>query len=90
MTDWKTLAQIKRDSVKSLIPKPWLLPFSLPPADQQRDITRYIQNFLTPQEVIITETDAVGIVQRTTSGLWKSVEVAEAFCHRAALAHQMV
>ena len=90
MTDWKTLAQVKRDSVNALIPKPWLLPSPLPPADQQRDITKYIQQFLTPQEIQITETDAVGIVQRTTSGVWKSVEVAEAFCHRAALAHQMV
>ena len=90
MTDWKTLAQTKRHSVNALIPEPWLLTSQLPQPDQQRDVTKYIQQFLTPQEVEITETDAVGIVQRTTSGTWRAVEVAKAFCHRAALAHQMV
>ena len=63
----------------------------LPSASEQRDVTgKYIQQFLTPREIEITETDAVGIVKNTTPGIWKAREVAEAFCHRAALAHQMV
>lgn len=91
MVDWKILAKEKRDSVNALIPKSWLLPYPLPSASEQRDVTgKYIQQFLTPGEIEITETDAVGIVKNTTSGAWKAREVAEAFCHRAALAHQMV
>ncbi|RDW85502.1 putative glutamyl-tRNA(Gln) amidotransferase subunit A [Coleophoma crateriformis] len=91
MTNWEALAKEKRDSVNALLPKPWLLPSPVPTVQEQRDVTgKYIQQFLSPQEVEITETDAVGIVAKTTSGEWKSKDVAEAFCHRAALAHQMV
>lgn len=88
---WEAAAKAKRESVLALIPKDWLLPSVLPTVAEQRDVTgRYIQQFLSPREIEITETDAVGIVQKTTTGGWKSREVAEAFCHRAALAHQMV
>ncbi|PSS22276.1 hypothetical protein M430DRAFT_274638 [Amorphotheca resinae ATCC 22711] len=91
MIDWKALATEKRNSVNSLIPKPWRLESPIPPASEQRDVTgKFIQQFLSPREIEITETDAVGIVKNTTSGSWKAREVAEAFCHRAALAHQMV
>jgi amidase len=91
MADWKSLAQQKRESITALIPKSWLLTSPLPSAAEQRDVTgKYIQQFLTAEEVEITETDAVGIVEKTTSGQWKARDVAEAFCHRAALAHQMV
>jgi amidase len=91
MTDWKLLAKEKRDSVNALIPKSWLLTSPLPSAVEQRDVTgNYIQQFLSQREIEITETDAAGIVKNTTSGTWKAREVTEAFCHRAALAHQMV
>lgn len=89
--DWQTLAKQKRDSVNALIPEQWLLKLPIPSAQEQRDVTgKYIQQYLTPREVEITETDAVGIVKKTTSGIWKAREVTEAFCHRAALAHQLV
>jgi hypothetical protein len=91
MANWKELGEAKRDSVNALIPKAWLLPAPLPPPTEQRDVTgKYIQQFLTPREIEITETDAVGIIKNTTTATWKAREVAEAFCHRAALAHQMV
>lgn len=90
MVDWKALGEAKRDSVNALIPKSWVLTSPIPPATEQRDVTgKYIQQYLSPREIEITETDAVGIVKNTTSGTWKSREVAEAFCHRAALAHQL-
>jgi len=89
--DWQTLANNKRDSVNALIPNKWLLQSGFPSAGEQRDVTgSYIQQFLSPREVEITETNAVGIVEKTTTGAWKAREVAEAFCHRAALAHQLV
>jgi len=91
MVDWKALGAAKRDSVNSLIPKAWLLPSPIPSAAEQRDVTgKYIEQYLSPREIEITQTDAVGIVKNTTSGTWKAREVAEAFCHRAALAHQLV
>lgn len=91
MSSWEAVAKQKRDSVNGLIPKQWLLTSPLPSTTEQRDVTeKYIQQFLSPREIEITETDAVGIVKNTTSGLWRAVEVTEAFCHRAALSHQMV
>jgi amidase len=87
---WQSLAAKKRDSISALIPKEWLLP-SIPTVEEQKDVTgEYIWQFLSPKEKEITETDAVGIVANTTSGKWSSVEVTIAFCHRAAIAHQLV
>lgn len=91
MVDWKALGAGKRDSVNALIPKNWQLTSPIPSAAEQRDVTgKYIEQYLSPREIEITQTDAVGIVKQTTTGKWKAREVAEAFCHRAALAHQLV
>lgn len=88
---WKTPAKQKREEILGRVPPQWRLTEELPTVEEQRDFTgKFIQKFLSPREVEITETDAVGIVAKTTTGSWKAREVAEAFCHRAALAHQMV
>jgi amidase len=87
---WQHLAEKKRDSITALIPKEWILP-SIPTVEEQKDVTgEYIWQFLSPKEKEITETDAVGIVEKTTSGAWSAVDVTKAFCHRAAIAHQLV
>lgn len=91
MLDWKSLASAKRDSILSSIPEKWHLPADkLPSNKEQRDVTKYIQQFLSEKEIEITETDIVGIAEKTTSGTWSAVEVTDAFCHRASLAHQLV
>lgn len=88
--DWQTLGTAKASSVSQLIPPEWRLQ-NIPSVDEQRDVTGpYIQQFLTPHEILITETDAVGIVAKTTVGEWTAYEVTKAFCHRAAIAHQLV
>jgi amidase len=88
--DWKKTAKDKADHVLSLIPQEWRIS-DIPSAEQQRDVTgAYIHQFLDKKEIEITETDAVGVVAKTTSGQWSAVEVAKAFCHRAAIAHQLV
>lgn len=90
MPDWKEIAQAKAKSVNDLVPKEWRLE-KIPAPEEQRDVTgSYIQRFLDKKEIEITETDAVGIVKQTSSGAWSAVEVAKAFCHRAAIAHQLV
>ncbi|KAI9650619.1 hypothetical protein NHQ30_000637 [Ciborinia camelliae] len=89
LPDWQTIAKNKRDSVNRLIPEKWRLD-TIPSVNEQKDVTGdYIQQFLSTREIEITETDAVGIVEKTTSGEWKAREVCEAFCHRASLAHQL-
>ncbi|EKG12905.1 Amidase [Macrophomina phaseolina MS6] len=88
--DWETIAENKRNSITNKIPEEWRIP-SLPPPEALPDVSgSYIRQYLTSREVDITETDAVGIIQKTTTGQWTAKEVTLAFCHRAALAHQMV
>lgn len=90
MASWEHIAAEKRDSVNNLIPAAWRI--SDPPSRQdQRDVTgKYIQQFLAPEEIEITETDAVAIAAKTTTRQWTAEAVTTAFCHRAALAHQLV
>ena len=87
---WKTIADARREAILNSIPNRWRLE-KLPSNEEQIDVTgAYIQQFLSPQEVKITETDVVGIAKATSTGSWSAVDVVEAFCHRAALAHQLV
>jgi amidase len=90
MCDWNVAAQGHADEVNALIPQNWLIPDTIPSPYERRDVTEYIRQFLTAREIEITEVDAADIVAKTSSGVWKAREVAEAFCHRAALAHQLV
>ena len=88
---WQKAAKAKRSAIDSAIPEEWRLASPIPPAEKQRDVTgAFICQYLSKHEVEITETDAVGIVEKTSSGQWSAVKVTKAFCHRAALAHQMV
>lgn len=90
-THWKPLADAKRQSILDAIPFKWRIQEPIPAATELRNVTgAYIQKFLTTREIEITELDAYGIADRTTTGEWSAVEVTEAFCHRAALAHQLV
>jgi len=88
--NWHNVATAKRDSIHQSFPKEWLIG-AIPSAESQRDVTGdYICKFLSDTEIKITETDAVGIVQKTSSGDWTAEDVTRAFCHRAAVAHQLV
>ncbi|KAF7546137.1 hypothetical protein G7046_g9397 [Stylonectria norvegica] len=89
--DWKTRASAKRQAILDSLPQKWRMTSRIPDVEEQRDVTgSYIRQFLSPREIEITETDAVGIAEQTTTGRWSAVEVVEAFCHRASLAHQLV
>ncbi|KAJ5168763.1 Amidase [Penicillium canariense] len=88
---WRAQAEAKRQSILDAIPEKWRLATPVPSATEVRDVTgSYIQQFLSKREIEITESDAVDIAAQTTTGRWSAVEVTEAFCHRAALAHQLV
>ncbi|KAG8532789.1 uncharacterized protein KY384_002667 [Bacidia gigantensis] len=89
-TPWQDIAEAKRKAISDSIPKEWRLA-SVPSIEEQRDVTESsVKTHLSRREIQITETDASGIVQKTTNGEWKVVEVTKAFCHRAALAQQLV
>jgi amidase len=89
VSDWKTKAEAKRKAILDSIPSKWRID-KVPSREEQKDVTEYIHQFLDKKEIEITETDAVGIAEKVASGGWTAVEVTEAFCHRASLAHQLV
>lgn len=89
ITDWRALAQQKREAILEAIPRKWRLPQSTidnAPADLTGP---YMHQFLSPTEIEITKTPAPGILAKTTTGQWTAVSVAEAFSHCAAVAHQL-
>lgn len=86
---WQSLAKTKLASINQSIPSKWRLA-TVPSAEEQRDVTGDpITQSLSQREVEITETDAIQIVENTSSGQWSAQEVITAFCHRASLAHQL-
>ncbi|KAF2211613.1 hypothetical protein CERZMDRAFT_43002 [Cercospora zeae-maydis SCOH1-5] len=90
MVDWRQAAKNKAQSVLDLIPSEWRLT-SIPSPEEQRDVTgAYIQQFLSEREIQITESDALEIVTHAAGGKWTAVEITKAFCHRAAIAHQLL
>ncbi|PIB01869.1 Acetamidase [Cercospora beticola] len=90
MADWRQIAKEKAQSVLDLIPAEWRLA-SIPSPEEQRDVTgAYIHQFLSEREIQITESDALQIVNNAASGKWTAVEITKAFCHRAAIAHQLL
>lgn len=86
---WQDLAAAKKKAVLDLILPEWRIPEPIPSPSEQRNVMKYIEQFLTPDEIAITSSDAVDIVANTSSGKWTVVAVVTAFCHRAALAHQL-
>lgn len=89
MTSWQDAAAKKREDIFALIPKEWRID-GIPSVKEQVDVTDFIKQYLSAEELGITESDAEQIVEKTTSGAWTAEKVARAFCHRAALAHQLV
>ena len=90
ITSWQDVAGAKFQAISDSIPHAWKLS-SVASSEENRDVTgSTVTENLSQYEVEITESDAVQIVAKTSSGQWKAVDVANAFCHRASLAHQLV
>ena len=89
MSTWQDLAKAKLDAINGSIPEKWRLS-AIPSVQEQRDVTGpFICQFLSTEDIEITETDAVDIVEKTSSGIWTAEDVVTAFCYRASLAHQL-
>jgi amidase len=88
---WERAAEAKKASLLNLIPRPWRLkPSEIPSITDLRDVTHYICQFLNPRELEITNASSIKIVENIRSLEWSSLDVTRAFCHRAAVAHQLV
>ena len=89
--EWETVAKAKKASLFNLIPQPWQLrPSEIPSIANLRHVTSYICRFLDPHELEITNSSSIKILENIRSLEWSALDVTRAFCHRAALAHQLV
>ncbi|KAI1170162.1 amidase signature domain-containing protein [Nemania sp. FL0916] len=88
---WKARAAAKRADTENKIPPQWRLgPTDLAEAQKQRDMTGpFIQQFLEADEISIIKKDSVDIVEDIKNGNLTAVQVTNAFCKTAAIAHQI-
>ena len=86
---WQDIANKKRESILAAIPSEWRIE-KLPSVEEQIDVTEYIKQYLHEKELEVTKSSADVIAKTVAEGKWTAEEVARAFFHRAALAHQLV
>lgn len=102
MPSWKKIAAEKRDSVLAKLPNDWRLPESFlitptGPTSLHLNVTTDeflatlpIRAQLSSRELAITsETDVAKLLKQYESEELSAEEVVTAFCHRAAINHQM-
>ncbi|KAK9446659.1 amidase signature domain-containing protein [Limtongia smithiae] len=83
------ISAAKKKSLLEAIPAEWHV---VVPADTD-NLTKFAETcgVLTPREIEITAAyDAVALLERVHAGKYTSLEVAVAFCKRAAIAHQAI
>jgi amidase len=89
---WEEKAAQKRTSIYNLIPKEWRLPESImknPPKNSTLVPSQC--GILSKLDLEITEIDHIEeLARRIANGKYSAVQVTEAYCKRAAIAHQLV
>jgi len=89
MSDWKAKAAAKREAIRNSIPKEWIID-GVSPETVPRAVDFPFEKHLSQGEMEITELSVTELLDRLAKGQYKAVEVARAFAHRAAIAHQLV
>lgn len=85
--NWKEIAEAKRKAILDKIPKEWIIDV---PADDSLNTVEYLDSILPIEEISITNQSMTALCEQISSGQLTSVEVVTAFCHRAALSHQIL
>ncbi|RDL30015.1 putative Amidase [Venustampulla echinocandica] len=88
MESFQSIASSCQSAVLEAIPSKWRLQ-GRPEGTDVRHIPRSC-GLMTPQQLLITEKSATELLSELHSGSLTSVEVTEAFCARAAIAHQCI
>ncbi|KAI1362114.1 amidase signature domain-containing protein [Xylaria arbuscula] len=91
LPSWVTRAALKRANTLDKIRPEWRLsPHDLARAEEQRDLTGpFIQQFLSVDEISIISKDSVQLVKDIREASLTAVQVTNAFCKTAAIAHQI-
>ncbi|CAI6074055.1 unnamed protein product [Clonostachys chloroleuca] len=87
---WEPAAREVREALESAIPPKWKLPKGF--QVNSKDVTQVPLEcgLLSEEEIRITELDASSLVSKLSAGKLSVTEVTDAFCARAAIAHQLV
>ncbi|KAF5009274.1 hypothetical protein FDECE_4486 [Fusarium decemcellulare] len=87
---WESSAREVREAIQKAIPDKWRLPDSK--IRDLKDVTQVPTScgLLSQEELDITCLDASNLVTKLASGELSATRVTEAFCGRAAIAHQLV
>lgn len=84
---WQEIAAKKQQEIYNAIPSAWHVPKHLLQGHSFIDLPSKCA-LMSQQELLITESRAVDILSQIHTKQWSSVQVAMAFCKRAAIAHQ--
>lgn len=89
VADYKTVAAKKRAERNTHLIQKWLTPESELPTS--KDVLKFPieSGYLTPQEILITQSNAFEISAKIKTKQWTALQVTEAFCHRSQIAHQL-
>lgn len=89
---WEAKAKAKVAETKSKIPHEWRLnQSSLDKAKQIKKLSGpFIESFLNDEELSIIRNDSTLLVEKVKTGEYTALQVAQAFCKTAAVAHQIV
>lgn len=89
---WEAKAKAKVAETKSKIPNEWRLnQSSLDKAKQVKKLSgSFIESFLSDEESSIVRNDSTVLVEKVKTGEYTALQVAQAFCKTAAVAHQIV
>ncbi|GAA5821697.1 hypothetical protein JCM11251_000979 [Rhodosporidiobolus azoricus] len=88
-SDWQATAAAKRESLAQSITS---LNYPIPEVSSGTvDVTAVdLRGVLTAKQVEITESDVDVLLANLRKGAWSAVEVTEAFCRRAIIAHSLL
>ncbi|GAA5853824.1 hypothetical protein JCM8547_007462 [Rhodosporidiobolus lusitaniae] len=89
VSNWETAAAAKRDAVEQKLAS---YDYKLPDVSSKvLDVTSVpLDDVLTPKQLEITTSELDVLLDKLQKGEWKAVEVTEAFCYRAVIAHSLV
>ncbi|KAI0463996.1 hypothetical protein LJB42_003009 [Komagataella kurtzmanii] len=87
--NWESIGEQKRNDIISAIPEDWILK-NIPSSEKEPNAKLYLDKVLPEAEQSITSLDIIELRDKIANGELSSYEVCFAFCHRAALAHQLV
>lgn len=92
MGNWEASATKKRNDIFCSIPKEWVMPEIVNKMKSAgfTNSKKYIDTLVPQRELEITNLTVLELSKRIAKGEYSSYEVCCAFCHRAAIAHQIL